>query len=677
MVKILLTVVSITQMFLLLLLSNYYLNSDATITKDGNEYEQYQKFLEIAPVLDEELYESKIYKCYSEGTNTCGDAVMYWYWENLPHLWEPNISSPAVTRNVGKVSHVRPLEQDCDYDVDSKLFQYQFQKGEYSVTNRLPYRLFIRFSIKQHSCKSGFSKSLGGSSFSVFAEMDYFLTSCSVIDKFDNNYDIECELPVQTDHAEEYCILLNIYLEYEHFDGFNGIRKTMARLSRELGPIENFCVDSKSVIIDTIKTEKTLMNSDRSIADMLAKGLITKHDLLDMAFVDGFWRDYPGTHKPVGGIVWESGIGEVLFPTVKEFKTCIHSRRVVIIGASHMRYTWDFATYAYLNHELLSKFDRIHYDYTFEFFEYISANFAIDVANALMQRVLPYCKSKKPQTIVIMTGAWDTFYSVKHFTFEKVGLKLVNAIKALKENDCGDSVNLIWLPTVPVQILKHQEWRNNFSIKAAMDWLRTEIVAVNYPSLRIVDAYQLMLPTLANKREVSHICNNHYLCHGEYQDDMYQTASGIALTNKILHEACSDFIEIAIESDLDRPPTGTIISITTPNNSSKYYAMRYGLRHEIWGTIALQYFSGNDLSKVIAKDPAEIANIPEGMHFLSRENNHVYYVLPTDELYVMNDSLRHFAASETAIRKKYRIGTIYKQYVSYYDVQEIPLGDPV
>ena len=81
--------------------------------------------------------------------------------------------------------------------------------------------LLARFIIHQFGCISNL-KILGGSSFYISALIENYLTTCNVIDNFDNNYFASCYFPFLFTMTEEYNVQISVLLQYEHFDAFGG-----------------------------------------------------------------------------------------------------------------------------------------------------------------------------------------------------------------------------------------------------------------------------------------------------------------------------------------------------------------------------------------------------------------------------------------------------------------------
>ena len=89
--------------------------------------------------------------------------------------------------------HKTGEEVDCSYAIDSQDMSFRFNDDTFT----------IKFTVNGKECISKTSI-LGGSSFHVTANNEDFLSSCGVIDLFNDNYSVECRLPsIPIRHAKE------------------------------------------------------------------------------------------------------------------------------------------------------------------------------------------------------------------------------------------------------------------------------------------------------------------------------------------------------------------------------------------------------------------------------------------------------------------------------------------
>jgi hypothetical protein len=139
----------------------------------SNTYEQYIRAISLLSVNETNLFseydvcENKTFELFH-----CGPSMLRRISLDYPAVWDPSSALNSV---------------DCSYEI--------IRHFKWGYNQRLD-RLNFNLTLIQSDCKSSFNQSMGGSSFDVKAltEDGYFI-SCDIIDEFNNNYTILCDIP--------------------------------------------------------------------------------------------------------------------------------------------------------------------------------------------------------------------------------------------------------------------------------------------------------------------------------------------------------------------------------------------------------------------------------------------------------------------------------------------------
>jgi len=353
--------------------------------------------------------------------------------------------------------------------------------------------------IYQENCSKNYSKSLGGSSFHIIARGD-FLGQCEIRDLFDNSYHVFCHV------SSEKCFNVSITLDFEHFDAYAELG---ALFGRQYNPLR-------------LKLADILVCRESGRSAKLNK----------------IWRkDYQTSLY-----AWNSSA-----PLIESKKKwCFEDRRVIFIGESHMRYNWDLiVSNLPTENNILKTLSRHHGDATvaggnFSFKEAIYARGFVDPFINLCNQSLV---DPRPYTVVFQPGSWDsTMWPPQQFISNPHGgaLTLLHTIQEFATTKCDVHIRLVWVQQVPypeencVGLCSTTRLaRNNFAISAMNEFLHRELLKIGYPDLRIVRAYDIIMP-----RNGEFICNNHFLCHPDNSLSVWQTPAGYAVAREIAHEIC-------------------------------------------------------------------------------------------------------------------------------------------
>lgn len=232
----------------------------------SNEYSQYQKYLSFSQFQTSEFYPAAS-KCENGNRDKffwqCAPmvSVQTSTFNGKPNLfphWNRSNSAPSCQYRVTQLksshlhhphnSHRTPRNASLDSS-DVKSSSLHHQKFLHPIS----------LKISQHSCNDSFTLAKGGSSFYILAE-GYFQLVCSIIDLFDNSYEVYCpHIPQHLindqknlgtiDHING-CMYITMILDFEHYDAYSEygamIKPNYRGLNYYLLNREKFCLTSSS-----------------------------------------------------------------------------------------------------------------------------------------------------------------------------------------------------------------------------------------------------------------------------------------------------------------------------------------------------------------------------------------------------------------------------------------------
>ena len=377
----------------------------------GNEAEQYEHYLNLTAGVNNKdtwkLWTDCINEISRNGgsndacTNQCKEKMR----ERMKdeHLHDERIRS-------GK--KVKP---DCNYDIvigDSRI------EGMSNATQTM-YNLhvpvgapFITFTIATGACKSDeYLQGLqhaGGANFGITLASHYDLVSCVTEDRFHGMYLVACPMhPLDKAHARAatstmlshkhhgngggsgklarhlqeasptaggHLFTLTVTLDFEHFDAFSDVfapdRLLDALLFR--GTLQIHKTSSSSSSSGGGSSSSQVMgNLAREVADQERGHSVYGHWTLDKHSTSSSL-----SHGALADFHWQ-GTGDAFVTSRKAFQAIFGggdgggsgksksdaqyaSTTTHLIGASHMRYNWDFFYYLYYGAKKLGQFDRRH-----------------------------------------------------------------------------------------------------------------------------------------------------------------------------------------------------------------------------------------------------------------------------------------------------------------------------
>ena len=203
-----------------------------------------------------------------------------------------------------------------------------------------------------------------------------------------------------------------------------------------------------------------------------------------------------------------------------------------------MRYNWDAFVSTHPEKHILRSLSKHHHDA-----EIYSGNKSFTQEGSLTQ-----CKKSQevriqnyPTTIVFQPGSWDaTMWPQQQFIKNPRGRKSScdlfvvgpRMLVAFSYDSCGFS-KCRTQPRIVGLCFSTRFARNNYAISTMNTCFEHELSRIKYPDLRVVRAYDIILPKAGE-----FVCNNHYLCHLDIGRDIWQTAPDLAVLGQISNQIC-------------------------------------------------------------------------------------------------------------------------------------------
>jgi len=218
------------------------------------------------------------------------------------------------------------------------------------------------------------------------------------------------------------------------------------------------------------------------------------------------------------------------------FVDCLAERRTIMVGESHMRYNWDSIALMDLNDEgiknMVAGLDRKHGDVNTILLDLEHRLFAKNMANSIDEicdKVEMLQKQRKPSntTLIVQTGMWDfTFWSAQKFIeYKDSARKMLDAIAFSKIRPCSSDMQIIYVSIPPYphcqlersvgcpkpdrqDCIDARSGRNNYAVDAANEFIKHELLKINYPNLQYVDSIHAIVPRLMF---AEYACRNHFM----------------------------------------------------------------------------------------------------------------------------------------------------------------------
>ena len=415
-----------------------------------------------------------------------------------PPIWN-SITSDTITDGNKRVEQ----QVDCSYSVPVARVSTVVQYNSISVT----------FQIKQEGCVSK-TDILGGSSFHIEANNEYFTASCGVVDLFDGTYSVDCRLPLDapslidgaisgdnsfptkskvvggnstifdshnsTDvdaREHRYCLKINILLEFEHFDAFG----REGGLPKHAAPMLFHRVLRDHTVCTAVganqKTTHTNSSPTMDVGSGSLKGLPSENPFY--RYIRGIWMrniSSSDVHKHRWTAADDSimnqdkldlffiaqyveGRRATMSLSKEGYSQCQSRQTNIILGESHQRFTWNFLAYHF--HEgqalYLNTLGRKHGDVAFYHLEFVQKFLISNFVRYLDNLVCPTAGWNITNNIAIalQMGSWDLTASPLRNVLDSKqhGVPaLLESIKKMQLRGCSTTVKLVLVQTMPYPI---------------------------------------------------------------------------------------------------------------------------------------------------------------------------------------------------------------------------------
>jgi len=392
------------------LLSTIKVNDSISISY-GNELEQFYKYITISNEnlnksnLNETILYEKFHFCEK---NTIPELGFRHY--NCRHdIRKEMIESiiPLLDHNNNRDPIVnKRYAVDCKYNI--------LIPEDLSFENSKSTDLF-QFIITQNNCQRQFNYSQGGSTFEITARTTSFITVCRSFDKFDNTYKIFCDLPEEKlltdDETKKHntCLLIDIYLHFEHFDAFSDAGDF--HWSSLKHHVTSSCICSNGTMYneddEACKYSHKYYNGQQSwirpniyfTNDTIIPSSTNAAEHFSILYKGNIHHHFKATSYPNSNdYAWRAGIPKYL--TVSAMNKCLLTQDIHFIGESHMRYQFDITMDRYVDK---LRVGRYHGDMSIGNIYFTDMTFS-----ARMVSFIEHIDCRvKPITYVFQTGSWD------------------------------------------------------------------------------------------------------------------------------------------------------------------------------------------------------------------------------------------------------------------------------
>ncbi len=570
----------------------------------GNEYQQYLKYIGYTSVLNSDenwrLWTDCINKVSVNFRNSgCTDEVK----RVLMDRNRGNKRLPSLFKD--EQLRALPMQMDCEYDF-------------VGVENAFAKNHIFSFKILQRSCKSDSSSTSsikGGSSFEIKASSAYHSIACASIDHFNNNYTIHCpffELGVTTYN-------LSIMLDFEHYDAFSDFFAPTAFINKRLfykqirvqhGEGEDGKGDSDDIASDLIsfnnqESQYGMWTRDPSLSTQVWASVHRQQHSGNEQSINSSTHASAmhqssthilnaGSESSFGALAdyhW-LGTGTRFLPSRSMFKAIFGDKvlpkyehvHTHLVGASHMRYTWDLFYYLYYSAGAAGQLERKHgYADNIARMVHEGVSFATDLGDYFTRLTCPGTSQGQEHQgnrdiYVFQTGTWDlTHASLRNLLHagghavhlaEEISNFAKKCSKSKSEGQTKASISLIWVSPPPYPrctgdqaCLDRRHYNNRYASVAfnqAMHAFLESAISGTFNNhkatfmdfnsegtlsllqepprqplidLDTVDSVWTALPRV---EQSGYVCMNHFLCHQD-NNDMLITTPGLVIAKQILH----------------------------------------------------------------------------------------------------------------------------------------------
>lgn len=509
----------------------------------------------------------------------------------------------------------------------------------------------VKFLIAQSDCNSfkGSSGSVipfGGATFDVFASSSSAQASCKYFDLENNLYDVSCLLPTFGD-ISSYCINITVLLIYEHFDGYSESLQEWSSsylpLRRIVADNDVICTKANKILERAVvkhherliefdanasfrwiggfwKSPTSSSTSSQSLFNILQNQMETAwqhrlklnltndyhkfpHFKRNNATIPSLAADLSHSLLKAAGYTFHAF--EAFHPSTRRKETkkkWLHvltpdrfrpfdrheEMKYVFLGASHMRYNFDFLIEYYFGESRLAHLNRKHDHLIVSNFRFDFVGNARDLSDFLLRNVCSHhfltgfanasSNSRPDFTVILQTGAWDLSVAplrqLIHNPSFGGGHRLSTTLSGIlrsPQTSCAGLRHVVWMTAVPYPECfnakepncgAHRNYRTNSAIAAANQFFLKSLLGLDgqhqhqhqhraerFPkdvALTIVDAFSIIKPRLVFNEDSEVLCLSHYLCRmhrwanigkeaGDGNVIMVQTPAGTAVVQSLMH----------------------------------------------------------------------------------------------------------------------------------------------
>jgi hypothetical protein len=457
-----------------------------------------------------------------------------------------------------------PHKVYCTYDVQ----QHYDHKGYIHLVitqSNCAYPPFYELDkeVKQFNYSSRVHK--GGSSFYIIAA-GHMLKTCSIIDRFNGLYDIYCH-----HHHHESCLAISVTLDYEFFNAYHELH---GLITKSYAPLQYKILDNQLYC-----SSKSANLSSAAMLDVYAS-LMHRPLLRQVSKVtNGHWRrtnehvknsttynasDFFWRFISSGGI---SDVADTATHLMQQHSSMLFNDtilfnqhysgfyKLIMMGASHMRYIWD--TFAYYHEQAatnLAQLDKKHADSgmgNVDFEETLLLNHYLKRLDDHCDEIVTY-KQRNPlqpnrfkRVFVLQFGAWDLSAFPLLRILRDIDALFIPQLLLDIGRGCYQHVSIIYITSPPYPLVckdiytftpfqceqRRGAFRNNYNINVLNYYVANKLLALQVQhqvKVQIIDMFNIILPRLVFNETVDIM---HYMSRNA--GNIYFTPGGLVVVNAI------------------------------------------------------------------------------------------------------------------------------------------------
>lgn len=396
---------------------------------------------------------------------------------------------------------------------------------------------------------------LGGSNFDITWRLPSYFAACNVVDHFNMSYDIYCPLDLSANMTSHslvpseaasflHCGELRIVLQHEFFDVYKYAQITEALALNQMVFQETVCAYINMTEISL------LLSVNQHSTTAISKAAIQSY-LPSAASSDNryFWKQVIKStlQHSATKVTYEWRPDESMYLSKPLFHECVKSKKIHLVGSSHMRYLSDYYADLFIDHMRIDKKHKdISYQDGWSFYYITYAYNMILFLDSLECSLSPVSSESEngvaTEYLVLQNSAWDLqyYHPSSYISNPEQGLGIIRAIERMKRRGCEKKYKIIYLTAIPHPAnppVVSQGWRNHASIKAVNEFMIESLKEVQYQHLSILDVNSILLARYLFHPQL--VCYDHFLCQ---DNGVLTTKGGLAYAWELLQEICVDEI---------------------------------------------------------------------------------------------------------------------------------------